>query len=123
MGGFSGPGGVAAAHWPRVVGLAAAGNRQLFKLICCLLFMLLLLSELYLSILSRCKLIFVGSVAYINQTGLFRRLQLCGYHFVHTVGGVAVVVDGGATLTNALVVSYLLSVVYFLILYRISMDN
>jgi hypothetical protein len=35
----------------------------------------------------------------------------------HTVGGAAVIVDGGATLTNYLVVSYLLCVVYFTILH------
>jgi hypothetical protein len=59
VGGFSGPGSAAAAHWRCVVGLAAAGHKDLHKFIYCtfisLLFMFLPLPELYLSILSCCK--------------------------------------------------------------------
>ena len=54
-------------------------------------------------------------VLYINQAGFFRRLMRYGCNLAYAVGGMTVVVDGVATLTNALVVSHLLSVLYFAI--------
>jgi hypothetical protein len=64
-------------------------------------------------LLSRCKLVFGGSGRYIKQGGFFRRQRRCGCDLALAVSDAAVVLDGGATLREALAVSYLLSVVYF----------
>ena len=79
--------------------------------------MLLFLLELYPSILSHCKKdlneicwLYQSSELLLEAPALWVRFDACGC-------GAAVVVDSGATLTNTLLVSYLLSVVYFAILY------